>query len=340
MSAAILPRMADTKPELSVVIPTLGNPQTLRRVLDGYADQDVASGSFEVIVVKDRAEPEPDRVLEAVGRRPYAVRVLTGTIPGASANRNVGWQAARAPIVLFTDDDTVPIPRLLSEHLSSHRRLPDQEVVVVGLVRWASGIDVTPFMRWLEDGPQFDFKGIDGSTGSWAHVYSANCSIKRSFLERVGGYDEQRLPYLYEDLDWGYRARSHGLRVVFERRAIVDHWRPTTLADWQKRAPALAVSERRFVGLHPDVPPWFYRLFSTAAAHPRCAGRSAALARLVPRRTPLLGRLVWDRAALYWAQQIAPSFLSAWEREAGSDASPPQPGLSAFAQPSDSSGGT
>jgi len=327
-------------PELSVVLSTLGNHQLLGRVLDGYEVQDADPGSFEVLVVADRAEPDPAAVRAAVGERPYPVRMLTGSVPGLSANRNTGWRTAGAPVVLFTDNDTIPDQHLVSEHLAWHRQHPAVEVAVVGLVRWARGIKVTPFMRWLERGVQFDYHSIPGTAASWAHLYGANSSIKVAMLERVNGYDEARFPYGYEDLDWGYRARDHGLRVLLNRRAVVAHWREMTVADWQARAPRLAVSEWRFCRLHPDVPPWFHRLFSEAAALPDGGRRSAALARLVPPRTPWLGPFVWARAGLHWRQQIAPYFLDAWDAAAAGRAPELQPAVSAFAERGASSGGS
>src|SRR4051794_32686838 len=147
---------------LSVVLSTLGNYEVLRQVLDGYSDQDAPPGSFELVVVADKADPHPDEVDAAIGERPYPVRRLTGNIPGLSANRNTGWRAARAPLVLFTDNDTVPVPRLVAEHLAWHERQPEQEVAVIGPVRWAKEVKTTPFMRWLDRGIQFDFGSISG----------------------------------------------------------------------------------------------------------------------------------------------------------------------------------
>ncbi len=328
--------------KLSVVLSTLGNHHVLRRVLDGYARQDVPPDSFELLVVADRAEPDLEAVRAAIGKRPYPVRLITGSVPGLSANRNAGWQAARAPIVLFTDNDTIPVARLVSEHVASHRRFPAEEVAVVGLVRWARGLPVTPFMRWLEHGVQFDFRTIAGEEASWAHLYGANSSIKRALLERVGGYDEQRLPYLYEDIEWGYRAQQHGLRVKFNPRAVVDHWRPMSIEVWLARAPMLAAAEWQFCRLHPEIPPWSHPFYASAMAFPPGSGRrSAALARFVPRRTPWLGRLIWDRAGLHWRQQIAPPFLAAWDRAAAGGVSSAQPDVSALlAERSASSGGS
>ena len=309
------------RPQLSIVLSTLGNHPVLRRVLDGYERQDAPAGSFELIVVADLKEPDVAAVDEVVGERPYPVRRLTGHYPGLSANRNTGWQAARAPIVMFTDNDTIPVRRLVSEHLDSHRRHPDDEVAVSGHVRWAKGIEVTPFMKWLDRGVQFDFKAVRGEEGHWAQLYGANSSIKKRFLERVGGYDEQRLPYLYEDIDWGYRAREHDLRVIYNRRAIVDHWRPMSVEVWQARAPMLAAAEWQFTQMHPDVAPWFWRMFDDAARHPPSGSKARRLARFVPPWVPLLGPLVWRRADLQWRQAIAPHFLVAWEKAAAGELS-------------------
>jgi glycosyltransferase involved in cell wall biosynthesis len=327
-------------PQISVVVPTLQNYASLERVLAGYARQDAPAGSFEVIVVADLADADLAAVDAAIGQRSYPVRRLTGRIPGASANRNVGWRAAEAEVVLFTDDDTVPVTSLVSEHLRWHRRFPAAEVAVVGRVRWARGLKVTPFMRWLEHGIQFDFASIRGTEASWAHLYSSNASSKRSFLERVGGYDEERLPYGYEDLDLGLRGRRHGLRVLYNARAVVDHWRPTTVELWQARASRLAATEWSFSQLHPDIAPWFWRMFSDAASRPPQRGRAARLAGVVPRRTPWLGPCIWNLADLYWRQQLAPPFLTAWEAAASGACSPPQPAVSALAERSASSGGS
>jgi GT2 family glycosyltransferase len=332
---------ATDHPQLSVVISTLGNYPVLRRVLDGYDRQDAPRGAFEVLVVADRAEPELAAVEQTIGGRSYPVRLLTGRIPGLSANRNTGWAAARAPVVLFTDNDTIPVRRLVSQHLRSHRRHPAEEVAVAGLVRWAKGLKVTPFMKWLDNGVQFDFRGIRGENASWAQLYGANSSIKRSFLERVGGYDEERLPYLYEDLDWAYRAREHGLRVVFNRRAAVDHWRPMTVEVWQARAPMLAATEWQFCQLHPEVQPWFWRMFSDATRKSPAGQKARWMARFVPPRTPWLGRVVWERASLQWRQQIAPHFLAAWDQAASGGPVSTQPDVSALlAERSASSSGS
>jgi len=289
----------------------------LERVLDGYARQTVEPDRFEVLVVMDCADPDPAAVDAAIGTRAYRIRRLVGHRPGLSANRNTGWAAAEAPIVLFTDNDTIPVPEFLAEHLEWHRRNPEDEVAVSGHVRWAPELKLTPFMRWLDEGVQFDYHSLPGDEGTWAHLYGANSSIKKRMLERVGGYDEDRLPYLYEDMDWGYRASKHGLRVLYNRRALVDHVRPgMTLEFWKEKARRMAAAERQFVTKHPEMEPWFHKKFSAAAAAPQLRGRAIKLVPYVPEWVPWLGPRVWRNARRAYWQVLAPHFLEAWEEAA------------------------
>lgn len=303
---------SSARPDLSVVLSTIGMYDTLRRVLDGYSLQDYAPERFEVVVAIDAAEPDRPAADAAIGRRPYAVRTVTGDRPGLSANRNAGWRAATAPLVMFTDNDTIPVPRLVSEHLAWHRSHPEDEVAILGHVRWAPELRVTPFMRWLDQGIQFDYPNIEGIEAGWGRLYGANASLKRGFVERVGDFDAERLPYGYEDLDWAYRASHLGLRVLYARDAVVDHLRPMTLDLWKRRVRRVAVAERQFVALHPEIEPWFFRMFSHAADLPPARGRGLKLARFVPPGTPLLGRGVWGGVDLAYKQALAPHFLEAW----------------------------
>jgi GT2 family glycosyltransferase len=305
---------APRRPAISVVLSTFGNHDVLRRVLDGYDRQDAPAGTFELLLVVDRKEPDPDAVTAAIGERRFPLRRLVGRVPGLSANRNTGWREARAPIVQFADNDTIPSPGLVAEHLSWHRRHPEPEVAVVGHVRWARELSTTPFMRWLDDGVQFHFGSIRGTEAGWAHLYGANSSIKRAFIEEVGDWDEVRFPYLYDDLDWAIRARDHGLRVLYNRAAVVDHLRHDATVDfWKRKMRLLAQTERRFCTVHPEVSPWFHHKFLDAVSCPPARERGVKVLRFLPRWVPWLGSRAWTSADLWWRQQLAPHFLAAWD---------------------------
>jgi GT2 family glycosyltransferase len=301
---------------VAIVIPTLGRPELLRRVLDRLDRQTAPPDAFELLVVADAKEARPDVLEEAVAGRPYAGRVLRAERPGASAARNTGWRGAGTPLVLFLDDDILPEPALVAEHLDWHDRHPEEEVGVLGHVRWADELKVTPFMRWLEYGIQFDYPNIDGIEAGWGRFYTANASVKRSLIERVDGFEEERLPFGYEDLDVAKRMHEHGFRLLYNRAAVAEHVHPMDIEFWKRRASRIAISERQFAKMHPGFEPYFHALFSKAAAQPPARGRGARLARFVPRSFPFLGPRVWGSADTVFRQTLAGPFLRAWEASA------------------------
>jgi glycosyltransferase involved in cell wall biosynthesis len=313
-------------PRITVVVPTLGRLATLARVLEHLDSQTVSAADYELIIVADAKLSEVAAIDSLVQGRSYRVQRLQADVPGASSARNAGWRAARAPLLLFIDDDILPDPGLIEQHLLWHQRSPAPEVGVLGHVRWASELPVTPFMRWLEHGIQFNYPSMTGRETVWGNFYTANVSVKRVVVERSGGFDEQRLPYGYEDLDLALRMhRRDGFRLLYNRAATAEHLHAMDIEFWKRRVARIAVSERQFVELHPEIPAYFHALFTSAAARRRVGHHGELLARLTPRWVPLLGPHVWSRVDLYYRQALAEPFLEAWRtRRPGAE---PQPSI-------------
>jgi GT2 family glycosyltransferase len=282
-------------PRLSVVIPTIGRP-TLAQVLER-----LRAPGVEVIVVADaNVGPLPEAALRA-------------TEPGAAGARNAGWRAASADVVLFTDDDVLLERGTVERHLRVHDEHPDERVGGLGHVRWADALRPTPLMEWLDDGVLFDYGRIEGTEAGWWHFYTANVSVKRSLLERAGGFDAQRFPYLYEDLDLAYRlSKEHGFRLRFDPGARAEHLVAPTLEHWRKRMPTLAKAERGFVARHPELPPYFHDRFEAIAAEPPTHGITGRLQPLIPLTTPWLGPRAWISAKKRTARELARAYLDAW----------------------------
>jgi GT2 family glycosyltransferase len=300
---------------LSVVIPTLDRAPLLRRVLDRLDRQ--TADAFEVVIGVNAADRDIGAVRAAGEGRPYPVRVVQAAAPGVSAGRNRAWREASGSVVLFIGDDMLPAPDLVERHLDHHRRDPRPESGLIGHVRWARELEPTPFMAWLDRGVQFDFGSIPDDGPRWWHFVTANGSLKRTLLERVGGFDERFL-FGYEDTDLGIRLHAAGLQLHYDPHAEVEHLHPPTLAGWQERMRAVARAERQFVAKHPGIEPYFLARFERAAAAPRMRRPVVGLSRIVPQRMPWLGPRARLAAELFYAQQLAPAFLQAWE-EAGRD---------------------
>jgi len=298
-------------PSLSIVIPTLGRARSLPDVLDALGSQDPPLSNAEVLVVLDAAATRS--VLGELGSHQVVGSVIHASVAGASAARNAGWRAAQAPLVLFLDDDIVATPRLVAEHLASHELHPAPDLGILGLVEWSRRVKVSPFMRWLETGIQFDYGTIHSTEVEWQRFYSCNVSVKREMLELVGGFDEERFPYGYEDLDLARRMAERGFRLRYNPDALAEHLKVETLESWRRNLRRIAVAERRFTELYPAEPAYFHDRFRVWAEAPPVKGRSARLVRFIGPGFPWLGRVAWRSYDALCSQLLAPEFLAEWE---------------------------
>ena len=301
---------------LSVVIPTFKRPDALPRTLAALARQTAPQSDFEVLVVQDPGDPDEAAVARAVADAGCVrARHLIAPRRGASTARNAGWRAASAPLVLFIGDDILAERGLVAAHLEWHERRGGPDTGVLGHVRWAAELRVTPFMRWLEHGFQFNYPAIEGDEASWFDLYTSNVSLPRALLAEVDGFDEERFPFDYEDLDLGYRLDTRGFRLLYNRDAVGHHLHPTTLERYAGRMARVAAAERRWVTRYPELPAYFHDRLSEALAAPPARGRGRHLVRLL-RPTGRLGGRAWSSADLYYRQRLAPAFLEAWKAAA------------------------
>ncbi|HEX6362166.1 MAG TPA: glycosyltransferase, partial [Albitalea sp.] len=105
-------------PRISVVIPTCRRPELLARCLAAVLTQSIARDAYEVVVVDDGHDDATRAAVERLqpaGGAPALRYLRPARGRGPAVARNAGWRAARAPVVAFTDDDTIPDARWLEE---------------------------------------------------------------------------------------------------------------------------------------------------------------------------------------------------------------------------------
>ncbi|MGI9021613.1 MAG: glycosyltransferase family 2 protein [Solirubrobacterales bacterium] len=191
-------------PDVSVVIPSLAREPRLAFALDALAAQTLPPERFEVMVVRGEGVEGP-LTSAPEGLR---VRFLEGPRESAAAKRNLGWRAARAPLIAFTDDDCRPAPDWLESLLAAAK--PD--AIVQGRT------ESDPDELHLLDG----VARTQRIAGPSAWYETCNIAYGRALLERVRGFDE-RYAIGGEDTDLGLRARAAGARLVYEPGAVVMH---------------------------------------------------------------------------------------------------------------------
>jgi len=191
-------------PKASIIIATYKRPDLIARCLDRLAPgmQTASSQDYEVIVADD----DPQRSAIPVLQENYPWVILAyGPSKGPSGARNTAAAFAKAPLLIFTDDDCIPGSEWVESYLKAHQ--PHQ--VMVGKTTCTDGCH-DPF----DHAPV----NLDGAVR-----FGCNLAIERDIFQRMGGFDEGYLKYGFEDYDFFTRCDMRGMKSLFVPNAIIDH---------------------------------------------------------------------------------------------------------------------
>ena len=195
-----------------VVVPTVGR-SSLRELLNA-----LSPFPGRVLVVDDRAVRTRSRRPASDGDLPvdgHDVEVLHSAGRGPAAARNVGWQAATAPWVVFLDDDVV-LDRGWETLLAADLAAAGPDVAgVQGRLR----VPLPPGRR-----PTDWERNVAGlATARWA---TADMAYRRTALAEVGGFDERFPRAFREDADLALRLQAAGWRLVTGEHTTTHPVRP------------------------------------------------------------------------------------------------------------------
>lgn len=217
-------------PEISVVIPTYNRLDRLRRVLAALEQQKYPRDAFEVIIVSDGSTDGTNAFLEAL-LSPIHVRSFVQPNSGPAAARNSGVALAAGDYIVFIDDDVVPEPQLLAEHMQAHR-LAGREVAVLGPLLSPQGFQMSPWVGWEQKMLMKQYASM--LRGDWVptarQFYTGNASLRREHILAAGGFDVSFRRA--EDVELAYRLVDHGVGFVFTMQAAGMHFAERSFQSW------------------------------------------------------------------------------------------------------------
>ncbi|MFL5407307.1 MAG: glycosyltransferase family 2 protein [Myxococcales bacterium] len=224
---------------VTVVIPTYQRKDRLARVLTGLAHQTVAN--FDAVVVDDGSTDGTAEYLREA-RFPFEVRAIRQLNAGPGAARNAGVAAARGEIVLFLDDDVLPSPDLVAEHLRAQSAKPRCAVMgpLGSLPRYPQ-----PWVAWEQAMLEDQYAAM--TRGDWEPTFrqfwTGNASVAREEILAAGGFDPAFRRA--EDVELAARLARRGVGFRFHPAARTLHAAERTLDSWCAMHLAYGRLERR-----------------------------------------------------------------------------------------------
>lgn len=280
---------------ISVVVPTRDRPIRLRWLLNALQEQTVGLERFEVIVANGSRSPETTEMLRGHPLRHAGVlhEIATGLEP-LPAQRELGWRAAGAPLIAFTDDDCRPPGDWLERALEAAERHP-------GAIVQGTTLPDPDEVEVLHHAPHARTQQIVPPT-PWAQT--CNIVYPRAALELVGGFDlEMPANFAGDDTDLALRAIDAGVAYRAAPAMVTYHavlggglaqrlrsgWRWGELPYLVKRHPRLRA----------ELPLWFFWKRTHALLPLALAGLA------LQRRSRLAGLLI-----VPWASHAAPNYTA------------------------------
>lgn len=222
--------MTSPVPSVSVVIATMNRPALLARCIEGIVAGDFPD--FEVLAVDQSRDGRTRQVIEERFGGDPRIRYLHSEVIGSSHARNVGVAESRGAVLVFVDDDAVPVPGWLSAYLEAFQDIRPAPGLVGGRITLAWD---GPCPGWYPEACKFILGTYD--IGDQVREFppgdlpiSANFALRRESLppgqlfDTTLGFSPAGHGLLAaEDSQLALRVLSTGASLYYHPRAHVFH---------------------------------------------------------------------------------------------------------------------
>ena len=217
-------------PGVSVVIRSYNRLDSCIELIEGVLEQEYPN--FEVIVVEQSTEysNKQKTTLSELTDNHSNLKIFYSPPLGPSGARNSGWRSASKEIVLFMDDDDLPLGNdwILKHALNYEDKnivgvsgrevlVPDEKCGYKNRRRALSRCLSYNFFGYPQVYCRLD-EGVDPV--EWLH--GGNASIRRSTIEAVGGWDEYFQDHEEHSFALALASKlSAGQRLIFNPSPVI-----------------------------------------------------------------------------------------------------------------------
>jgi len=224
-------------PMVSILIPAYNEEKVIRKTLEAMLRFDYPDKNYEVVVIDDGSTDQTGAIVKEFASRDNRVRLIS--IPkgeggkGKSHVLNIGFRQTTSDFIAVYDADNTPEPSAL-RYLMAQILLHDELGAVIGKFRTVNrqrnlltrfiNIETLSFQSILQAGRWKLFK--------LSTLPGTNFVVRRSLLEKLGGWDEEAIT---EDHELSIRIYMEGSKIKMIPYAITYEQEPETWEVWRKQ---------------------------------------------------------------------------------------------------------
>ncbi|NNN13911.1 MAG: glycosyltransferase [Acidimicrobiaceae bacterium] len=230
-----------SKPLISVVIPNHNGSGLLANALDSLAN--TGYPNLQIIIVDDASTDYEIRKLYDLllsKKSQYKAEVIESNEPSFNYSRliNQGRKLVEGEYMVTMNNDVELISRDSLDLLVGLARLPKTGVVGARLLyadltiqHVGVGLGINRYSGHYLSGKGRDESGYDNITHSIHRASAATGALqvfRTEVFDAVGGYDDDRFPVAFNDVDFCLRVGELGLQVLIDTRPLVFHYEGKT----------------------------------------------------------------------------------------------------------------
>lgn len=212
----------------SVVIPVWNGGAVIEPCLQAVFAS--SGGELEEVICVDNASAD-DSAARIAARFPQVALLRQSVNLGFAGGANAGIAAARGDAFVLLNQDCLPEAGWLRAVGAAFEACPHAGIAGCTILNADGSIDHAGarMTRPSAYGEHLTDVG-DGRPRAVDYVTGAAFAIRRAAVDAIGTFDEAYYPAYYEEADLCYRARAHGLDVIYTPGARIRHLRSSTEA--------------------------------------------------------------------------------------------------------------
>jgi GT2 family glycosyltransferase/2-polyprenyl-3-methyl-5-hydroxy-6-metoxy-1,4-benzoquinol methylase len=224
-------RRTEAPMTVSIVIPCYNHVAATTACLCAVQDTLPANVRTQIVVIDDASTDDTQRALRELAAHDDRLEIVRNSENlGFIRSCNRGAEVATGDLLVFLNNDTLPLPGWLESLIMLFRDRPDAGAV--------GGKLLYPDGRLQEAGNAVFADGSAANVGRGEHNADAPmfnfvrevdyCSgallaTPRALFRELGGFDPRYAPAYYEDADYCFGVRAKGYRVYYQPRSMIVH---------------------------------------------------------------------------------------------------------------------